>query len=99
MHRGKSFKNHPSYRITYHAGTKKHGFQAEIARFRHKKSICDDLQWYADMMRVHFTRFLFPGGRCGNMFLKRRQNVVDASSMRRRCVVDASSTWRVHRDW
>ena len=35
------------------------------------------------------------GGRCGNMFLKRRQNVVDASSMRRRCVVDIAGAWRL----
>ena len=45
-----SFKTPPSYRITYHAGTKKHGFWHEIARFRHKKSIHDDLQWYPSMM-------------------------------------------------
>ena len=74
----------PSYRDIYIVGTEKHGFQAKKACFRHKKSIHDDLQCYANMMQVHFMQFLFPGGRCGNMFLKRRQT----SSMRRRCVVD-----------
>ena len=48
--RGKSFKRHPSYRSTYISGIKKHGFRHEIAHFRYKKSICDDLQLYTDMM-------------------------------------------------
>lgn len=50
LDRGKSFKRLPSYRRYRQHGAEKHGFQAEIARFRHKKSIHDDLQWYADMM-------------------------------------------------